>query len=109
MRFSFEHTSWLLNFQLKVALVVRRLELLELALLRERRLLILFILVRIGIARVRSLICWIAFVGRLEWNLSDASFVPEESEVSAASPGEDGEEGEHDGAGDAATAADWIR
>lgn len=103
---TFEHTSWLLKCRWD--LVVRRLELLELTLLWEWRFLILFILVRVGVAGVCSLVGGIAFVGGLKGNFSYACFVAKECKVSAASPREGGKEAEEDGARDTATTAWWI-
>lgn len=106
----FEHTSWLLKIRPNVDLVIWCLKLLELSLLRERWFLILFVLVRIGIARICSLINWVTFVGWLEGNFGHARFVAQECEVSASSPREYGKEGEHDGTWNVSTANSiwWV-
>lgn len=70
------------------------LELLSLERLRERRLLILLVLVGVGVARVCGLINGIALVCRLEWNFCDARLVAQIREVSAPGPREDRQERE---------------
>lgn len=60
-----------------------------LLLLREGRLLILLVLIRI--AGVGSLIR-VAFVRRLEWNFADTCFEAKECEVGATTPGENRKE-----------------
>lgn len=77
----------------------------HLLLLRERRLLILLVLVRI--ARVGSLV-GVALVRRLKWNLGHASLEAQIGEVGAASPGWDRQEREQYCDGDVA-AADAVR
>lgn len=72
--------------------------------LRERRLLILFVLVGVGVARVSGLINGIALVGRLEWNFCDARLVAQICKVSAPGPREDRQEREENGAEHVATA-----
>lgn len=87
-----EHTGLYNNFVSRDSLVGRSLELLTHLLLRERRLLVLLVLVGVGIARVGGLVDRIALVGGLEWNLRYASLESKVGEVCASAPGEDGEE-----------------
>lgn len=89
------------------------LELLSLERLRERRLLILLVLVGVGVARVCGLINGIALVCRLEWNFCDARLVAQIREVSAPGPREDRQEREenrtvHVATADAVQRLRWL-